>query len=365
MFPKFSWAQQNNDSASVGTTDSAKLKNDSLKNLHFVILPAVFKSPETGFAFGIAASLSFKTTNRLDSLTRTSVIQTVDFFTTKKQNLQTLDATVYSPKEKYIFYTQVSHSYFPDKFWGMGPNSKDANKEDYTFEQFYFFPNIKRKIRNNLFAGIVYEYQNVFQLDYKKGGVFDTSAFYGKSKYVVSGFGFSLSYDTRNQSIWPTKGVLFESLIYQFDKIIGSDYHFLKWTVDARYFHKLYRNNVLALQLYNYSTFGQTPFRDQAALGGMGNMRGIYSGRFRDNNFTSFIAEYRIPIIWRFGIVVFGDVGNVYNKLSDWETSPLKYSFGSGLRFALLKKERLNIRLDYGYYNSENNGVYFTVGECF
>ena len=342
----------------------AQLK-DSVKNINLVALPAVFRSPETGWAFGAAGSISFKTTDRRDTLTRTSVIQTVDIFTTKQQNVQTLNATIFFPKEKFIYSNEFSHSYYPDSFWGIGPKTKNADKDSYTFEQFYFFPRLQRKINKNLFAGLLYEYQNVYKVEYNSGGVFDTSKFYGKTKYKVSGIGFSISYDSRNESFWPTKGVLFESLIDRFDKLIGSDYNFVKWTIDLRYFHKLYKNTILAMQFYNYSAFGKVPLRDLGSLGGVGNMRGIYAGRFRDNNMSSFITEYRIPVIWRISVCVFGDIGNVYDKLKDWENSPLKYSYGGGLRFALLKKEKLNIRLDYGYYNHENKGFYFTVGECF
>ena len=338
--------------------------NDSIKKIRYVVLPAVSSSPETGVGFGFVASLSFKTSDRYDSLTRTSSVQTADFYTTEGQNIEVIDATIYFPKEHFIYANEISHSYFPDKFWGMGPNTDDKNKDPYTFEQFYFFPRLSRKIKNNFFAGLLYEYQNVYKVEYKKGGTFDTSSFYGKDKYQVSGLGVSATYDSRNLSFSPTKGFLVESLLNSFGKSIGSNYNFVKWTLDIRSFFKLVGNTVLAAQLYNYSTFGNTPLRDQATLGGGGNMRGIYDGRFRDNNATSLIVEYRVPLFWRLSMCTFGDIGNVYNKPKDLNT-PLKYSFGGGLRVALLKKDKLNLRLDYGYYTKLNQGFYLNIGECF
>jgi hypothetical protein len=43
----------------------------------------------------------------------------------------------------------------------------------------------------------------------------------------------------------------------------------------------------------------------------------------------------------------------------------VKYSFGGGLRFALNKAERLNLRVDYGFHSRRQNGFYLQIGEAF
>ena len=188
---------------------------------------------------------------------------------------------------------------------------------------------------------------------------------FGKTDHMMSGLGSSVSYDTRNSSYWPTKGILIQGTFTYFNTYLGSSYSDLKTTVDIRYFKKLIRHTVVAAQLYNYTNSGQAPIRELAMLGGAGNMRGFYQGRFRDNNMTTLIAEYRVPVWKRFSAVVFGGIGNVYLKINELVTSAPKHSFGGGIRFAVLPKEKLNIRIDYGYYNQSNKGFYFTVGECF
>lgn len=42
----------------------------------------------------------------------------------------------------------------------------------------------------------------------------------------------------------------------------------------------------------------------------------------------------------------------------------LKYSIGNGVRFALDRKEKLNLRIDYGF-GDNSSGLYFTVRESF
>jgi outer membrane protein assembly factor BamA len=340
-------------------------KPDTSKKVHALIIPIAFRTPETGFAYGLANSIYFKTSFLSDSSIRMSTIQNLIFFTSRKQNVQAIDAAVYFPKEKFILMVQLSHSFFPDRFWGIGPNSK--NKFDqYEFQQVFVNPHLKKKIRKHVFAGALYEFQRIYNIGYNPGGEFDSSIIYGKSPHNVSGAGLSFAYDSRNSTFWPQKGVFLQTLVTGFNKdILISDYTFLKCISDFRFFKRITKNHILAFQLYNYQTYGQVPFRQLATFGGPNNLRGFYQGRFRDNNMVSFITEYRLIIKNRLGAVLFGGVGNVYNNISDLAENTVKYSYGGGLRFALLKKERLNVRMDYGYSSKFNRGLYFTIGECF
>ncbi len=343
----------------------AQFKQDTAKKVNYLVIPLLFRSPETKWATGVTGSMSFKTSHKHDSLTRTSTIQAIIMFTQRHQNVQAIDATIFFPKESYILYFQASHSYFPDKYWGLGSNTEDINKEDYAFHQLYIFPHLKKKIAEDLFAGILYEYQNVFEINYAENGLYDSTIVFGKTDYAVSGLGASLSYDTRNSSYWPTKGILVQGSFTDFNSYLGSSYNDLKTIIDVRGFKKLFRNTVIAGQIYNYSNDGQAPIRELAMLGGSNNLRGLYQGRYRDDNMTTFIGEYRIPIYRRFSTCIFGGIGDVYKKIKDVTSRSFKHSYGAGIRVAILPKEKLNIRVDYGFSDRHNKGLYFTVGECF
>lgn len=292
-------------------------------------------------------------------------MQAVTLFTQRGQNVQALDGTVYFPHEKEIFYIQSSHAFFPDKFWGLGPSTHDDWRERYTFEQFYIFPHLKHKWGKHFFTGLLYEFQHVYNISYTRGGIFDTSSFSGKSKYNVSGLGASVSYDSRNAAYWPTKGIFSQLQYTGFSKALLSDFNVNKIIFDTRFFKSINADQVIALQVYSYITIGSSPLRELAALGGQNNLRGIYSGRYRDKDFYSLIGEYRIPVYKRLSCVLFGGMGSVFNKEKEICVSKLKYSYGGGVRIALLQKERLNFRIDYGYSDPRNQGLYFTVGECF
>jgi outer membrane protein assembly factor BamA len=342
-----------------------QFKIDTNKRVKYLTIPALFRTPETGWAYGASSSASFKTTHRNDSLTRISVIQVLGIFSQKEQNIQGIDASIYFPKEKYIFYFQSSHSYFPDKFWGIGENTKNTNEEKYAFEQFNISPHLKRKFSKHLFLGLMADYQNVFKIRYASGSLFDSTTFIGKSPYHVFGIGTSASYDTRNSTFWPTKGMFLQTQFTTYNKEIASDLSFNKLILEGRFFKSIFKKHVLAFQIYNQSTFGNTPYRSLATLGGSNNLRGFYQGRFRDKSMASVIFEYRAYLFWKLSATAFAGAGNVYSSLNQLPTSNIKYSFGGGLRFSILDKEKLNLRMDYGYFDSYNKGFYFTIGECF
>lgn len=333
--------------------------------MNYLFIPVLLRTPETGWGYGASGTITFRTSHRRDSLTRLSAIDVLAIFTERGQNIQGMEGTIYFPKEKFIGNFQLYHVFFPDRFWGIGPATKDEWSERYVYEHAHAYAHVKRKIAKGLFAGIIYDYQDVFKLRYNTGAVFDTTKFAGKTPYAISGAGFSLAYDTRNAAFWPTRGIFAQSQFTHYNKWIGSNYSFSKWIFELRIFRRVIKQHVVAAQLYSNMSLGTTPFRSMATLGGQGNLRGFYQGRFRDNNMISLIAEYRAPIIWRFGVCVFGGVGNTYASLHELQRYPLLYSFGGGIRLALLEKERLNIRVDYGYYSRYNSGFYFTLGESF
>ena len=94
-------------------------------------------------------------------------------------------------------------------------------------------------------------------------------------------------------------------------------------------------------------------------------MRGYFEGRYRDLTFMMLQMEYRQYFWWRLGFVVFGGVGDVADDLLNYTFEDLKYSYGLGLRFLFNQKEKVNIRIDLGFGQDGNSGLYFGVEESF
>lgn len=345
---------------------NCRAQKDSLpRRNHLLVLPVIARSIETSWSFGTAISGTFHI-NKKDSIIRTSNLQGLVLYSLKKQFISAVSGTIYFPGEKYILSEQLSYSFFPDKFWGLGRTAPDSNAEMYNFRQFYVYLHGQRSLSRHLFIGVLYEYQNLIKVEYKPGGLFDKQNIPGRHGYQVSGLGASLTYDTRTDAFAPDKGVFLQGSFNHFANFFGSDFTYTNYIIDTRGFIKIYKKQVLALQAYAFLNNGNVPLRSLASFGSANSMRGYYAGRYRDKDQVVLQAEYRVPVYKRLGAVAFGGVGNVSNNCDYLGTKALKYSYGGGLRIALTKSEKLNLRLDYGISRgAKSQGFYFQLGEAF
>ena len=329
------------------------------------VFPIITRSLETGWNFGAVSAKIFPI-NRLDTVSRSSNIVVVGMFSTRKQVLFALNGTQYFNREQYILEEQLSTSYFPDKFWGLGNNTLDNQEESYSFRQAYLYFHLKRKMATKFFVGIVYEAQKVWDINYVQGGLLDKAAIPGINGYFISGIGTSLSYDSRNNAFAPDKGLYMQLFWNHFDRTWGSDFNYNNWVADIRTYQKLGDKSTLALQLLTFSSNGaEVPLRSLAAFGGATKMRGYYEGRFRDKQQMFFQGEYRFPVYKFLQAVVFGGLGSVASEWKEYAMDNIKYSAGGGLRFVLSKQEKLSLRLDYGVGQGTNRGFYVQLGEAF
>ena len=340
-------------------------QKDSARSKHVLAFPVIAKSIETGWSFGAAALTTFHL-SKLDTATRTSNIQSLVLYSLKKQFVTAINGAEYFSKEKYILNEQFSYSSFPDKFWGLGKYTKGREGENYDFQQFYINLHLLKHVGNNLFVGLLFEFQDLLKVRYDAGGLFDQENVVGKTPYIVSGLGLSFTYDKRNDAFAPDKGTFAQFYFNHFDSYLGSDYKYTNLVLDYRKYIRLYKKNVLALQAYSFTNLGDSiPLRSLASLGGANSMRGYYAGRFKDKQQLVLQSEYRMPVYKRFGAVVFLSMGDVGNTPTDFALPDFKYSFGGGVRFALNKSEKMNLRLDYGIGQGKNSGLYFQLGEAF
>jgi outer membrane protein assembly factor BamA len=340
-------------------------QKDSASTKRLLVFPVVAKSIETGWSFGTVGTFTFRLSAK-DTISRTSNLQILALYSTKKQLVTALAGSQYFHNENYILNEQVSFSSFPDKFWGLGKNTADAAEESYKFKQYYVYLHLLRKLAPGLFAGLLFETQKVWDITYVPGGLFDQQNILGRNGYQVAGLGGSLTYDKRNSAFSPDNGVFCQFSFNHFDKFWGSDYNYTNYVVDLRKYIPIgHTSQVLAFQLFSFNNAGEVPIRSLAAFGGASRMRGYYEGRYKDLNQLIVQGEYRFPVYKRFGAVLFGGGGNVSRTMTEYAINDLKFSYGAGIRFALDKKEKLNLRVDYGLGEGKNSGFYLQLGEAF
>ena len=117
--------------------------------------------------------------------------------------------------------------------------------------------------------------------------------------------------------------------------------------------------------MYFNNAVGNVPFYALPKLGGQYRMRGFYEGRYVDNAYFTLQMAWRQYFWWKFGFVVFADMGTVAPSPEKYQMSQMKYSFGAGLRFLFNEEEGVNLRMDLGITTEGDTGVYFGIGEAF
>jgi hypothetical protein len=342
--------------------------DDSTRNVKVLAFPAVTRAPETSWVFGVATVTVFKT-KKSDSLLRTSTIPLAILYSLKQQITITSGVNIYFPGERYIFRLENTYTKFPDKFWGLGYNTPSSNLENYDFNQLFINPQFLKKVYKDYFVGISVEYQQAFYIHYNQKADGTESNFTeqnvtGRDGSHTLGIGIELSRDSRNNTFSPSKGYLIKFANVVYNNAFTSQYNFNSTEIDIRRYIPMFKNQVFGFQLASTLSVGDVPFRSMGQLGSPNIMRGYYGGRYRDKDVVAMQVEQRIPIWWRFGVVAFAALGQVSNDMIHWHLQDVRYSLGGGIRVAILPKERLNLRIDYGFGHLTHN-FYLTVAESF
>lgn len=330
------------------------------------ILPLLYYTPDTRWAGGAAGVYYFKLGARdsTEHETRVSNIQFLGDYTQNKQLDVWGQWNVFTRNENYLLKGEMRYRNFPDRFYGVGNSTLKSDEEKYEYNLLSFKTLFLKKIFPAVFVGLDYHFEKEYGFAYTPGGILESGSVLGYKGGIQSAIGLVGIFDNRDNVINSYKGSLFELSSYFYLRSIGSTFNFSFVNALYQKFWQVKTKHIIALQTKARYGFGQVPFLDMSAVGNDDLLRGYPKNRFRDINFIGAQLEYRFPLFWRFGMVTFAGVGDVFSSHKDLSTETLKYSIGAGLRFIANPCERLNIRLDYGY-GKEGGYFYFVVAESF
>ena len=165
----------------------------------------------------------------------------------------------------------------------------------------------------------------------------------------ITGIGPSIYYDSRDYTLYPTKG-FFISVAYRHFPKFTSDFLFWDVNTEIRFFHKIKNEkNIFAYQIKHSSQAGDVPFYFLNKLGGSNSLRGFNSLRHLDSHTSYAQVEYRKYLKGRFRIHFFTGAGKAYRNIPGFNKEKWHAMLGTGLRFELIKGKKLNARLDLVY----------------
>ena len=193
----------------------------------------------------------------------------------------------------------------------------------------------------------------------------------------VKAWGIRLQRDGRTNRFFPTDGSLLDltSNFFYVSPTIGlaggtgtgiqeSNFQFQAYRLDANKYAEVRKGQVLAYNLSLCGVFGEAPFYGQCIFGANNELRGYTAGQYIDRFMFATQLEYRIDLPKRFGVAVFGGVGEVAPSVGHFNYDNLLPSIGAGPRFILSKKYHVNLRLDLA--KGKNSQTWsMGVGEAF
>ncbi len=363
------------DSSLKAASDSlTKITRDSLSKSGFAGAPYVQYAPETEWAGGLVGFYYFHLSH--------------DTLPADIGGLRTLPSdvsggTMYAEKHQFfigiLYDLYFNHDYhlsggfhyeqYPLDFYGVGNYSPATRIDNYTpvmrGTDFIFTKNLSRSLTGEGFnAGIEGEFRYDGILKSDSGGRIANGQEPGARGGNSNGLGAIVLVDTRD-NIYSTQKGQYEDLEAEFfGHALGSSFTFSRYTLDLRRFIPIAKDQTLAAQFYAQFVNGDQPFYEMEGLGGDSKIRGYYLLRFRENNVMLLQTEYRFPIWWRIGGVVFAGGGEVGHVISDFTTHGIHPSAGIGLRFLVVPEEHLNVRADYGV-GADVKALYLSLLEAF
>jgi len=326
-------------------------------------LPLMLYSPETDLGLG-GFAVHFFRLGDAPADSRTSSVAVVLLYTTRQQFIGELIPEFYWDEEEWHLWSKLDYRYFPNYFWGIGNDMPDSQEEAYNEAGPRWQIWLRRAIYYSLYLETRVDAQYMKISSTQEGGLLDTEAVPGAKAGRTIGAGLTLGWDSRDHALSPHVGSFHEISTMGWHHGLGSEYEFFRLIVDLRQYIPVTETHTLALQLYGEFLSGDVPFHKMAMIGGQRLLRGYYEGRFRDRDLVAAQAEYRLPIYWRFHGVIFGGIGEVTNRIANFDFSDPKWTVGGGLRLVLNEDEKLSLRVDCGV-GIKTYGFYLGLNEVF
>ncbi len=202
---------------------------------------------------------------------------------------------------------------------------------------------------------------------------------------TLSTVGFSLTRDTRDSKINPTKGLYLEGDLDVAGGVLAGDKDFVRTQGKASYNVPLAYKSVLEMRLRAgvvnaYGDSDTVPIFERFYAGGARTIRGynerkvgpldsVTGGAIGGESMVVGNVEYTIPVIDFIKLAAFFDTGNVWENADELGQGDIKSGTGLGLR---VKTPIGPVNLDYGYPLNDEPGetsrsgkFYFSVSRGF
>ncbi|ABO22354.1 BamA/TamA family outer membrane protein [Shewanella loihica] len=341
---------------------------DESKTIDMSYLPTAYYTPEKKFGVGLLMVGLYKTDGAAPEEQPSSLVLNSFVSMNNSYGVEVENMTFFNGgKQRLLLGLELHNEASVYYGRGIADGNIDSNHHEFDEQLYSFTPRWMTQVADNYFVGVGvdFTYASADKFTRVEGDIPLPSDGILPSNFS-SGLVVTSIYDSRDYRLNATKGWLFQldAGLYQ-----NSEYDsFAKYDLELANYIDLSTTSwlsqmpgLIAWQVQGHFTSGDVPWNMLPDLGGSSAMRGYIKGRYRDKQMMMGQVEYRLPIFQRYGMVFWGGVGSVADKVSDLNDELLT-SYGTGFRFKI--KDNINLRLDVGVGENETN-FYLNVNEVF
>ena len=260
--------------------------------------------------------------------------------------------------DKYRLRIFGGYGRFVLDFFGVGDITSDSSIE-YDFEGSILDSKflVRLPFTENWYGGLQYQ-------------IVDTEVIFripsfpnipeGRGNITIGALGIPLSYDSRNDNYYPTRGQYAEIRYLNYDKTWGSDFDYNKVKSFYNLYVPLQEKLVLAARARLENTGDNAPFFDLSTL----DMRGFSRFRYLNDHSFSIHGEIRYKFLPRWGVVGFYETGWINDDFSRITSGTHITSYGGGIRWQVTSDKKLNLSVDFAE-STDDQAIYIRVGEKF
>ncbi|QYJ94275.1 BamA/TamA family outer membrane protein [Shewanella spartinae] len=341
---------------------------DESKTIDMSYLPTAYYTPEKKFGVGLLMVGLYKTDGAAPEEQPSSLVLNSFVSMNNSYGVEVENMTFFNGgKQRLLLGLELHNEASVYYGRGIADGNIDSNHHEFDEQLYSFTPRWMTQVADNYFVGVGadFTYASADKFTRVEGDIPLPSDGILPSNFS-SGLVVTSIYDSRDYRLNATKGWLLQldAGLYQ-----NSEYDsFAKYDLELANYIDLSTTSLLsqmpgliAWQVQGHFTSGDVPWNMLPDLGGSSAMRGYIKGRYRDKQMMMGQVEYRLPIFQRYGMVFWGGVGSVADKVSDLNDELLT-SYGTGFRLKI--KDNINLRLDVGVGENETN-FYLNVNEVF
>ena len=213
--------------------------------------------------------------------------------------------------------------------------------------------------KSNWFMGVALSYldaTNTFKFKPPESVGVDIDGFFA-TDFKDVGLKGRLMYDSRDDSMMPGKGRLFDLSVTRNDQGLGGDYDYTTTELKFLSFHSLNDRFVIGVRAEYATVDGDPPFFAIPWV----TMRGIPAMRFQGRNVTTAEVEGRYNFSSNWAMIAFYGRGWTDIYKPDLDTEFKIRAYGTGIRWKALKEQGVWVGLDLAK-GPEDTVYYVQVG---